>query len=203
MKILKKINKGLILTIIVLVALTIYLVGVEKQRKADKADIQKACEEFISFTDKYLVLPKEIQALTEPIPESKIKEYETEMKTELENLMISNEEAVKIQNKFLIANLESGYTSEEIRNKYERKIIKISNYEFEGDQVTVTFRSKVETSTKYLNEENEEQEENLPKIELNKKEIKSQKEQSINELNEAVMASPEDAAKLITSFIKD
>ena len=56
----------------------------------------------------------------------------------------------------------------------------------------------VETQT-----EDDEQEENLPKIELNKKEIKSQKEQSINELNEAVMASPEDAAKLITSFIKD
>lgn len=174
MKILKKINKGLILTIIVLVALTIYLVGVEKQRKADKADIQKACEEFISFTDKYLVLPKEIQTLTEQIPESKIKEYETEMKTELENLMISNEEAVKIQNKFLIANLESGYTSEEIRNKYERKIIKISNYEFEGDQVTVTFRSKVETSTKYLNEENEEQE-NKNSFETSSEEIILQK----------------------------
>ena len=48
-----------------------------------------------------------------------------------------------------------------------------------------------------------EQEEELPKIEFSKKEIKSQKEQNINELNEAVMASPEDAAKLITSFIKD
>lgn len=48
-----------------------------------------------------------------------------------------------------------------------------------------------------------EQEEKLPRIELSKKEIKSQKEQSINELNEAVMASPEDAAKLLTSFIKD
>ena len=48
-----------------------------------------------------------------------------------------------------------------------------------------------------------EQEEELPRIELSKKEIKSQKEQSINELNEAVMASPEDAAKLLTSFIKD
>ena len=46
-------------------------------------------------------------------------------------------------------------------------------------------------------------EDNLPKIEANRKGIKSQKEQSINELNEAVMASPEEAAKLITSFIKD
>ena len=51
--------------------------------------------------------------------------------------------------------------------------------------------------------EAEEQEEELPKIEINKKEIKSQKDQNINELNDAVMASPEDAAKLLTSFIRD
>ena len=48
-----------------------------------------------------------------------------------------------------------------------------------------------------------EQEEDMPKIEFNKRELKSQKEQSINELNETIMAAPEEAAKLITSFIKD
>lgn len=48
-----------------------------------------------------------------------------------------------------------------------------------------------------------EQDEDLPKIEFNKKEIRSQKEQSINEINEAVMAAPEEAAKLLTSFIRD
>lgn len=48
-----------------------------------------------------------------------------------------------------------------------------------------------------------EADEDLPKIEFNKKELKSQKEQSINELNETIMAAPEEAAKLITSFIKD
>ena len=31
----------------------------------------------------------------------------------------------------------------------------------------------------------------------------AQKEQTINELNEAVMAAPEDAAKLLTSFIRE
>ena len=48
-----------------------------------------------------------------------------------------------------------------------------------------------------------EPEDDMPRIELSKNEIKSQKEQSINEINEAVMASPEDAAKLLTSFIRD
>ena len=48
-----------------------------------------------------------------------------------------------------------------------------------------------------------EPEEDMPRIELSKKEIKTQKDQNINELNEAVMASPEEAAKLLTSFIRD
>ena len=52
-------------------------------------------------------------------------------------------------------------------------------------------------------EEFEQEEEEIPKVELNKREIRSKKDQNINELNEAVMASPEEAAKLITSFIRD
>ena len=51
--------------------------------------------------------------------------------------------------------------------------------------------------------DNESSDEEAPTISLNRREIKSQKDQSINELNDAVMASPEEAAKLLTSFIKD
>ena len=159
MKILRKINKGLILTIIVLLALTVYLANVEKQRKADKEDIKKACEEFISFTDKYSVLPEEMQKLTEPVSENKVEEYKKEMKTELEKLMIDNKEAVKLQYQNLEFCLDDGYNnSDGIRSNLERKITKISSYEFEGNQVTVTFKAKVKTTTKYLNEENKEQE---------------------------------------------
>jgi len=48
-----------------------------------------------------------------------------------------------------------------------------------------------------------EPEEELPPMPMNPKEIRSQKDQSINELNEAVMAAPEEAAKLLVSYIKD
>ena len=51
--------------------------------------------------------------------------------------------------------------------------------------------------------EEEEINEVAPRIEFNKKEIQSQKEQTITEINEAVMAAPEDAAKLLTSFIRE
>ena len=51
--------------------------------------------------------------------------------------------------------------------------------------------------------EEEESMEFAPRIEFNKREIQSQKDQTIHELNETIMASPEDAAKLITSFIRE
>lgn len=42
-----------------------------------------------------------------------------------------------------------------------------------------------------------------PRLEFNKKELQSQKDQSISELNDAIMAAPEDAAKLLSSFIRE
>lgn len=53
------------------------------------------------------------------------------------------------------------------------------------------------------NIEEEEVVEVAPKLEFNKKEIQSQKEQTITEINEAVMAAPDEAAKLLTSFIRE
>jgi len=51
--------------------------------------------------------------------------------------------------------------------------------------------------------EEEEAPEVSPRIEFNKKEIQSRKEQTISEINEAVLSAPEDAAKLLTSFIRE
>lgn len=58
-----------------------------------------------------------------------------------------------------------------------------------------------EVATRIIEEE--EVPEIIPKVDFNKKELQSQKEQNINELNEAIMSAPEDAAKLLTSFIRE
>ena len=51
--------------------------------------------------------------------------------------------------------------------------------------------------------EEEEIHEVAPKFDFNKKELASQKEQTITEINDAVMAAPDEAAKLLTSFIRE
>ncbi|MBQ4114427.1 flagellar M-ring protein FliF, partial [bacterium] len=52
-------------------------------------------------------------------------------------------------------------------------------------------------------EEEEEAMEFTPRIEFNKREIQSQKDQNIHELNETIMSAPDEAAKLLTSFIRE
>lgn len=173
MKILKKVNKGLVLTIIVIVALVIYLVGVEKQREADKDDIIKACEEFIDFTDKYSVIPEDVLKLGEVFSQDKLNEYIQKMKNELPEYMIENDEAVGIEAQILQTNIENAYSTEStietentdeeqagqsneniinsIKTKMEREITKISSYEYDGNQVTVTFNSTTTLTTNYLN----------------------------------------------------
>lgn len=51
--------------------------------------------------------------------------------------------------------------------------------------------------------EDEESPEMTPSFQLNMRNTQTQKEQTINELNEAIMSAPEDAAKLLTSFIRE
>ena len=150
MKVLKKINKGLILTIIVLAALLIYISGVEKQRNADKPDIRKACEDFILLTDKYVVLPEDMQK--SEVSEEKVNEYVNQMKSDVEKVMISNTEAVKIQKQVIENNLRNGYDALDVRIKMSRKIKKINGYEFDGNQVTVKLKDQVEIVTKVFDE---------------------------------------------------
>lgn len=150
MKVLKKINKGLILTIIVLAALLIYISGVEKQRNADKPDIRKACEDFILLTDKYVVLPEDMQK--SEVSEEKVNEYVNQMKSDVEKVMISNTEAVKIQKQVIENNLRNGYDAFDVRIKMSRKIKKINGYEFDGNQVTVKLKDQVEIVTKVFDE---------------------------------------------------
>ena len=177
MRVLKKINKGLVLTIIVVLALTIYLVNVEKGRKADKEIINNVCEEFIDITDKYAVLPEnirnimkntslqEIQNGLNGIAKEEKEQYLKEMKTELEKIMIDNQEVINMQYESLENELEASYNIQSVRTKIERNITKIKSYEFDGNQVTVTFNSKLKISTVNLTA-NSEEKENQEKIDI-------------------------------------
>ena len=157
MKILRKINKGVILTLIVLIVLMVYLVGLEKKREAEKGNIIVAIEDFIKLTDEYSVYPENTNTVTQKISSEDRKKYLEEMKSELKKVMIPNEEVVKLQAQALENILNLVNQQQEVIVKTERNILKISSYEFDDNQVTVGFESIVENTMQYLDGQGKEQ----------------------------------------------
>ena len=149
MKFLRKINLGLILTIIVVVAVAIYSINVETNRSKEKENIKKACEEFIDLTSKYAMLPEQKQDLNKKITEQELNEYINEIEKGIKEQMINNESAIEIQATILESELLNQIETENLATKFEREILKISSYSFDGDQVTVAFKDEVNKDVKY------------------------------------------------------
>lgn len=181
MKTLKKINKGLILTIFVLLILIIYLIAVEAKRNSEKPYIEKACEEYIEITNKYLKVPEESKKIydkgnIENLDEQKniednlnkkIEENMKKLEKELKDKMIDNELATKMQKEVIEDYAKSHNDAfNSIVTDFDREITKIKKFDFNENQVTVTFDSKTEVETRYLGIG----EENLPK-EFTKKDV--------------------------------
>ena len=149
MRFIKKINLGLILAIIAITAVVVYSVNVESGRKSAKEDIKKACEEFINLTDKYSILPTEYQVVGVQNANVDLNNFYSEMKGEL-NKVTNTEASANIQKTILSEVLENQMlNTTNITTNFNREITKISSYEFDGNQVTVTFNSKITIKQKY------------------------------------------------------
>ena len=150
MKVLKKINLGLVLTIIVVLAVVIYSINVEGERKSSKEEIRKSCEEYIDLIDKYVVLPESAQVFGEDVKNVKLDDYFAEMEGKLKEVMVSDS-AVSIEKSIV-----SDYAQRDLLNtttfvtSYDKEIIKIKSYEFDGNQVTVAFESRIKIKQKYM-----------------------------------------------------
>lgn len=159
---LKKINKGLILTILVLLVLFIYLFSVEMGRNKAKPEIEKVVKEYIELMNKYVILPSDMQNLYAQISpeelETKKKEFDTKLtehlnkyEEELKPRMIDNQKAVDMQKDVLEDFLESeNNIQSSVITKYNKELVKIRKYLFDETQVTLTLETKSEVESKYL-----------------------------------------------------
>lgn len=149
MKFIKKINIGLVLVIIAIITVIIYSVNLENGRKSAKEDIKKSCEEFIDLTDKYYTLPSEYQIIGEKSTDVDLTNFFTKMEDELKTKMTS-EETANIQKIILTEYVKNQLVDTSIITvSFNREITKVSSYKFDGNQVTLTFNSKITLKQKY------------------------------------------------------
>ena len=166
MKTLKKVNKGVVLTVIILLILIIYLISVETKRNTEKPKIEEECKSYIQLINKYAVMPENVQKLykEEQINKEEKENVEKEVKKainskmdsleeELKKKMINNELAVNMQREVIQNQLNSeNNVFKSVTTSFNKEISKIKKMAFDEDQVTVTFKSKVEKEIKYLDE---------------------------------------------------
>lgn len=149
MRFIKKINIGFVLALIAVVAIVVYSVNIEAGRKSAKEDVKKVCEEFINLTDKYSILPAEYQVVGVQNANVDLNNFYSEMKGELDKITTTGTTA-NIQKTILSEVVQNQLlNTTEITTSFDREITKISSYEFDGNQVTVTFESKVTVKQKY------------------------------------------------------
>lgn len=150
MKLLKRINKGLILAVLVLVSLSIYLWSVENSHDKEKENINRACEEYYQYYQEYAMLPEAYRTVKRTIPEEVYAKYVGEAKEKLSSIMVSNKEILELQMKKVSSELEYEIEGKEVTTSLNRKILQITSYAFKEDQVVVRIRGLLEKESKSL-----------------------------------------------------
>ena len=150
MKGLKKINIGLLLTIITVVLVVAYCIHVENARKAAKEDIINACNTYIEATDKFAYLPEEYQVIGIKKSDVNLDDYDNRLEKTLKQYTV-NDGVANIEKTVISQIVETQLMdSDGVVVDFDRKIVNFNSFQFSGNQVTVTFNSKIVVKKKYM-----------------------------------------------------
>lgn len=135
MRSLRKINKGLIATIIVVCILTIYLVSVEMDRKQQKGKIESVCKEYLHAYDTIMAIPEQER--------EDLDKYVEKAKNTIKPYLLDKKEVVDLQMKWLTDSLKQEKENEQFIKTQTNELTKISKYQFDNDQVRVILETKL------------------------------------------------------------
>lgn len=110
------------------------------------------------MVDNLIILPEEMQGHSQNLTQEDENKIKENINNELKKVMIDNKDAIEIQEQFIFDNIKQSNRSKIITN-VDKTIDEISKYEFDGDQVVVTFSTEVKTEYKQMDLESNKEEE--------------------------------------------
>ncbi len=138
---LKKINRGLILTVVILLSIAIYLVAQSGWQNKEKVKIEEVCRQYINTAVKYRQLPEKYRRDKPDISQGELENHINNMTKDLEALYAGNELTLKnVINKNKTA-LESQAAGKDVILSYKKDIVEFSDFIFEGKTVTVNIQT--------------------------------------------------------------
>ncbi|MEG1705760.1 MAG: hypothetical protein RR290_04225 [Clostridia bacterium] len=153
----RKINLGIVLSIIVLVVLTGYLATVEISRNDDKKEIFNICKEYIEDNTKYSMLEEQYRTIDKTITDDEFNKYLKLSKEKIDSYLLDDKDMIDIKNKSIEDKLKDQIINKRVITKFTKTDFKEKGYVFDGDIVVVTIESyaKIEEKvkgTKYIDE---------------------------------------------------
>ncbi len=138
MKLFKKINRGLILTIVVVAAVATYLVILSVTQGKEKPIIEDVCTKYISTAISYKQLPDQYKKENPEIPEAELNKYIDSMTADLKAFYTGNEQTYKTVISTNKADLERQASGMGVVFDYKKDIKEFDSFTFDGDTVTVS-----------------------------------------------------------------
>ena len=141
-KLLKKANRGILLTVFVLIAVSIYLITSAFMQAAEKPQIEEICRSYAAAEIGYYMLPEPWRTGEEPMPQDEIDKYKDKMQSEIEPWYRGNQRIRALAMNRLGNEIE--IQAENVSRVLEctKEISRFESFSFSGNEVTVVFKSR-------------------------------------------------------------
>lgn len=141
-KLLKKANRGILLTAFVLIAVSIYLITSAFMQAAEKPKIEELCRSYTEAEIKYMMLPEKWRTSTEQMPQNEVDAYIEKMQAEIEPWYINNQRIRDLAINRLDGAIDDQTVSMSKIINCTKEIARFESFSFNGNEVTVVFKSR-------------------------------------------------------------
>lgn len=149
-KFIRKLNRGAIVSYVVLMAVALYLVALNVMQEREKPDIKAVCEAFVQADAAWRVLPVDYQNGETQLTAEEMTQFQSDTASELGKYFVTNQTAIQNYlddlNMMLNVQNEGGIP---MVTGFKSNIMKFTGFTFDGNTVTVSFETKI--SVEFLN----------------------------------------------------
>lgn len=137
MKTLSKVNRGLILTIVVILGVAAYLVGVSLSQAGDREEIKKVCAQYIQTELQYRMLPEANRKEDPGISQTDLTAYIDKAKAEIKSHYVDNEICYKYLLEEIETSLKQQAKGQGVVYSYEKDVRSYTDFVFDKDSASV------------------------------------------------------------------
>lgn len=145
MRVIRKINRGLVLFLIIVAVLATYLTVLELSRDSQKAEIKEVCKQAADLYSQCIIIPPELYAYTETYSEEAFQKYKEECYNKLAP-MCGETNTVRSMLEYALETQR--YTNNYITNFGQASIENIE-YFFDKDTVSVSINTSLNYKSIY------------------------------------------------------